>query len=154
MNHALLLASALLLAAPADLPPLPAVGDVLPAFEAEGLDGRRVKVDFPKDSSTVLLFFLSSCPSCHRMIPEWNQAFARKPGALRVHGVLLDKEPPGFFLGMPMSFPVLRGPGGDFNRTYKLNRVPLTLRVGPGGRVADVGVGQLDRIRLGQLFAP
>jgi len=26
--------------------------------------------------------------------------------------------------------------------------------VGPGGRVADVGVGKLDAMRLGELFKP
>lgn len=154
MTQALLLASMLVAGAAADAPPLPAVGDVLPPFEAEALDGRMVSVGYPQGSTTVLLFFLSGCPVCHRMIPEWNEAFNRKTGALRVHGILLDKEPPGFFLATPVTFPVLRGPGGAFNRTYKLNRVPLTVRVGPGGRVLDVGVGQLDRIRLGQLFAP
>jgi len=134
--------------------PMPAVGDVVPAFEAVGLDGRRVKVEYPKDSSTVLLFFLSSCQTCHRMIPEWSRLYGRKPRELRVYGVLLDQEPPGFFMAMPVAFPVLRGPGGEFNRSYKLSQVPLTLRVGPGGRVADVGVGKLDAMRLGELFKP
>lgn len=135
-------------------PPLPTAGDVVPSFEAVGLDGNRVKVDYPEDSSTVLFFFLSGCSSCHKMIPTWNRGFERKPKALRVFGVLLDKEPPGFFTAMPISFPVLRSPGGEFSRSYKLNRVPMTLRVGPGGRIADVGVGPLDAIRLGQLLQP
>ncbi len=152
-STAILLASSLLLG-PASQPALPAVGDIVPAFEAVGLDGNPVKIDYAKGSSTVLFFFLSGCPSCHKMIPVWNRGFERKPQALRAYGVLLDKEPPGFFTATPISFPVLRGPGGEFNRTYKLNRVPITLRVGPGGRVLDVGVGPVDAIRLGQLLQP
>jgi hypothetical protein len=151
MTSALVLAAALALA---DAPQLPAVGDVLPPFEAEAIDGRRVKVDFPKGSTTLLLFFLSGCPACHKMIPEWNQAFERKPAGLRVHGLLMDKEPPGFFIATPVSFPVLRAPTGEWRRSYKIARVPLAVRVGAGGQVLDVGVGPLDRIRVGQLFAP
>jgi hypothetical protein len=97
---------------------------------------------------------LSSCPTCHRMLPEWNRAFDRRPKGLRVYGILLDQEPPGFFMAMPVTFPVLRSPGGDFTREYKLARVPLTLRVGPAGQVEDVGSGHLDAMRLGELFRP
>ncbi len=134
--------------------PLLAVGDVVPAFEAETLDGKRSRIEYPKGSSTVLLFFLSSCPSCHRMIPEWGRAYSRKAAALRVYGVLLDQEPPGFFMATPVAFPVLRGPGAEFNRTYKIGRVPLTLRVGQAGRVVDLAVGHVDAMRLGELFRP
>jgi hypothetical protein len=134
--------------------PMPAVGDVVPAFDAVGLDGKRASIEYPPGSTTVLLFFLSSCQTCHRMIPEWNRLYGRKPKELRLWGVLLDQEPPGFFMAVPVAFPVVRAPGGDFNRTYKLSKVPLTLRVGPGGRVADVAVGKVDAMRLGELFRP
>ena len=42
--------------------PAPAPGDVVPAFQAEGLDGQVQHVTYPKGSTTVLFFFLSSCP--------------------------------------------------------------------------------------------
>jgi hypothetical protein len=47
-------------------PMSPAKGDVIPAFETLGVDGKPVKVDFPKGSKTVLLFFLSGCPRATR----------------------------------------------------------------------------------------
>jgi hypothetical protein len=122
-------------AAAAAAPPAPQSlrrGAVVPPLEAESLRG----------------------PSCHRMIPVWNRAYERRPNGLRVYGVLLDKEPPGFFMAMPISFPVLRGPASDLRRSYKLAKVPLTLRVGPGGAVLDVGLGQIDAMRLGELFRP
>jgi thiol-disulfide isomerase/thioredoxin len=53
-----------------DPPPnSPSVGDVVPAFDAQRIDGTTQKVSFPKGSTTVLLFFLSGCPTCHKMIP-------------------------------------------------------------------------------------
>jgi hypothetical protein len=139
-------------AAPAET--APAVGDVVPPFSADALDGTRREVTYPKGSTTVLVFFLSSCPTCHRMLPEWNRAWERRPKGLNVVGVMLDREPPGFFTVNPVAFPVLRSPGRAFLDTYKVHRVPVTLRVGPGGKVQDVGLGALDPIRIGELFRP
>ena len=130
-----------------------AAGDRLEDFEAEGLDGRVRQVSF-QGRPTVLMFFLSSCPTCHKMIPEWNRAFERKPGHLRVIGVLMDQEAPGFFSAMPISFPVVRSPGRSFLQSLKVNRAPLTLRLAAGGKVEDVGLGLLDPIRLGEFFRP
>jgi thiol-disulfide isomerase/thioredoxin len=156
-------------AAAQDAGPLtPSKGDVVPAFETMRVDGKVEKVDFPKGSRTVLLFFTSGCPHCHKMIPEWNRIYERQPKNLRILGIILDQEPPSFWSTMPVSFPVLRSPGREFLRSLNVNRVPLTLRVGEGGKVEDLGLGEvcsggaagmagsscLDPIRLGQLFAP
>jgi len=143
-------------APPAVPPASPSKGDVVPAFETLGIDGKPAKVDFPKGSKTVLLFFLSGCPVCHKMIPEWNSAYERRSKGLRVVGVIMDPEqaPPGFFSTIAISFPVLNSPGHDFLRSLDINRAPLTLRVGEGGKIEDVGLGLIDPIRLGELFAP
>lgn len=129
-------------------------GETVEPFAAEGLDGTMNHISYPKGSSTVLLFFLSSCPTCHRMIPEWNRAYDRRPKGLQVVGVLMDREPPGFFMATPVSFPVVRSPGKALREAFKVARVPLTLRVGPGGKVADVAMGVIDPIRLGEFFRP
>ena len=134
-------------------PQSPAVGDKFPAFDAEGLDGVAKHIDDRKASTTVFLFFLSGCPVCHKMIPEWNRAYERRANGVQVIGVLMDKEPPGFFMAMPISFPVVRSPGLDFLRGRNVNRAPLTLRV-VAGVVKDVGLGQIDAIRLGEIFRP
>jgi hypothetical protein len=136
-------------------PPLtPSKGDVIPVFETLGIDGKPIKVEFPKGSKTVLLFFLSGCPTCHKMIPEWNRAYERRAKELKVVGVIMDQEPPGFWGTMPISFPVVRSPGRSFLSGLHVNRAPLTLRVGAGGTVDDLALGIVDPIRLGELFAP
>ena len=151
----LVLTSARVFAQAAAPPNSPVKGDVVPAFDAEAIDGTHKHVDYPKGSETVLLFFLSSCPTCHKMIPEWNRMYDRRPKGLRVIGVMLDHEAPGFFEATPISFPVLRAPaGGDFRTSFKIARVPLSLRVGAAGRVEDAALGLLDPIRLGQIFHP
>ncbi len=157
-----LLASALTLAAASQVPaqtapPPPAApekGDVVPAFETLAVDGKPSKLDFPRGSQTVLLFFLSSCPVCHKMIPEWNSAYERRPKNLKVVGVIMDQEPPGFFGTISIEFPVVRSPGNQFLRSLNVNRAPVTLRVGEGGRIEDVALGIVDPIRLGELFKP
>lgn len=145
-------------AAPAapDTSPAPqlAVGEVVAAFDAQALDGALKKVAFDGKGSTVLLFFLSSCPTCHRMIPEWNRAYTRRPQGLQVIGVLMDQEPAGFFNRMPVSFPVVRSPGREFLQKLKVYRAPMMLRLGKGGRVEDVVVGYTDPIGVGEVFRP
>ena len=134
--------------------PSPLPGETVPEFDAVALAGRVEHVDFPKGSATVLLFFLSSCPHCHKMIPEWNLATERKSKGVRVLGIILDQEPPGFFTALPVSFPVLRSPGRTFTESIKVFRTPTALRVGPGGRIEEVQVGIFDRMRVGELFRP
>ena len=145
------------LAAPAagQAPPnSPSKGDVIPEFESFGIDGQAHKIAFPEGSRTVLLFFLSGCPSCHKMIPEWNRAYGRRPEGLEVVGVIMDQEPPGFWSTMDIAFPVVRAPGRQFLRSLNVNRAPLTLRVVGGGTVEDLQLGVTDPIRIGELFRP
>jgi peroxiredoxin len=133
---------------------MPALGDVVPPLQLEGVDGKTHSLDFPKGSKTVLLFFLSGCPVCHRMIPEWNRAYKSKPAGLDVEGILMDKEPPGFFILTPIEFPVLRSPGRSFLDKLKVQRAPTMVRVGPGGKIEDAAIGEIDRMRLTELFRP
>ncbi len=135
-------------------PPSLAVGDVVSGFDAVGVDGVSRRVDFPKGSHTVLLFFLSSCPVCHKMLPLWSEYYQRKAKDLDVVAVMLDREPPGFFSMMPIAFPVLRSPGASLNQAFKVHHVPMTIRIGPGGKVEDVVEGLVDPIKLGEIFRP
>ena len=123
-------------------------------FTAQAVDGSTRQVAYPKGSSTVLLFFLSSCPTCHKMLPEWNRAYQRRPKNVNVVGVLLDRAPAGFFEAYPVAFPVVQSPSRDFLQSYKVSRTPTTLRVGAGGKVENHGVGIIDPITLGEYFRP
>jgi hypothetical protein len=136
---------------PAPGPLAPAAGDVIPSFEAQSVDGAGRKITFDK-GTTILAFFLSGCPACHKMIPEWNRAFQSLPPGVTMVGVLMDQEPPGFFELTPIAFPVVRSPGRAFLAGLKVHRAPTTLRVGPRGKVEQVAVGIVDPITMGQIF--
>jgi len=134
--------------------PAVAPGYLVPQFTAQAVDGSMRQVVYPKGSATVLLFFLSSCPTCHRMLPEWNRAYQRRPKNVNVVGVLLDRAPAGFFEAYPVAFPVVQSPSRDFLQAYKVTRTPTTIRVAAGGKVENHGVGILDPITLGEYFRP
>ena len=77
---------------------------------AVAVAGKVEQVDYPKGTATLLLFFLSSCPHCHQMLPRWSEAYTKRPKGVRAYGIILDQEFPGFFTAMPVTFPVLRTP--------------------------------------------
>jgi hypothetical protein len=129
-------------------------GDKVASFEAAGIDGVMRRVEFPKKTATVLMFFSSGCPHCHHMIPLWNERYQRRPPNVAMIGIIVDKEPPGFFEHISILFPVLRMPSRSMLTDFKVARVPLMLRIAPGGVVEEVGVGILDPIRLGQILRP
>lgn len=130
-----------------------APGDPAPSFDVESLADVVAPVDFAKDGSTLLLFFLASCPHCKHMIPHWNAAYEKRPAGLKVIGVMLDREPPGFFQLIPIAFPVVHAADPrEVGRLYKVTKVPMTVRVGARGNVEDIGTGPLDDARLSELF--
>jgi hypothetical protein len=88
------------------------------------------------------------------MLPVWSDYYRRLPKSLTMVGVVVDREPPGFWSAMPVGFPVVRSPGRDLLKSYKVAHVPMTIRVGPGGKVEEAAEGILDPIRLGQIFRP
>jgi thiol-disulfide isomerase/thioredoxin len=77
-------------------PPLPIMmkGDVLDPIHTRGLNDVDYTVDFPKNGpTTVVMFFLSTCPHCQAMLPHWNEAFEKKHKDLKVVGIMLDRAP-------------------------------------------------------------
>lgn len=137
-------------------PPLPIMmkGDVLDPIHARGLNDVDYTVEFPKNGpTTVVLFFLSTCPHCHAMLPYWNEAVEKKPKDLKVVGIMLDEGSQGFFALYKIGFPVLKAlESRALSRRLKLSRVPLTARVLPGGMVEDVLFGDPDPPRIEQIF--
>jgi hypothetical protein len=73
---------------------------------------------------------------------------------VKVLGIIMDQEPPGFWDTVPVAFPVLRAPGREFLNDLKVRRAPLAVRVAEGGRIEDLVVGETDPIRLGEIFKP
>jgi thiol-disulfide isomerase/thioredoxin len=139
----------------APAPPSIATGDIVPAFDAKTPEGSVRPIRFAKGKVTLLAFFLSGCPKCHRMIPEWNRAFQKKGSDVEIVGVMLDRTPPppGFLSTLAIEFPIVYMPEGLADK-LKIHNVPQTVRVVDGGRVEDFAVGQVDTMRMGELSRP
>lgn len=142
-------------AAPAPRPRL-APGEVIAAFQAHSYASETplYTIDFPKDGpTTVLLIFLSTCPHCHKMIPVWNKAMEKKPKDLKVVGLMMDEGSPGFFAMFKITFPVLRpAKPTELATLLKINTVPMTIRVKPGGIVEGVAISDPDTDKVPELF--
>ncbi len=64
------------------------VGDTVPAFHAAGFDGAIKSIDYPKGTTTLVVFFLSGCPTCHKMLPVF-----RSPGKEVLDAFKLKRVP-------------------------------------------------------------
>lgn len=129
-----------------------AVGDRVPEFEAERIDGEARRVDYG-GGDTVLLFFLSRCPTCHEMFADWNEAYGSSRGDVEVLGVMLDREPADFFDSHPIDFPVVRAAHHLWSK-YGVRKVPLTVRVSSEGIVTAVADHEADAAEIARVFLP
>jgi len=86
------------------------------------------------------------------MIRIWNRAYQTRPPLVEVVGVVMDQEAPGFWQAIHVAFPVYRGPGRKSLSIRGINRVPLAVRLGPGGVVEDTVLGEATLSRVERLF--
>jgi len=118
-----------------------------PGDRRQGGQGR-----LPEGSKTVLLFFLSGCPSCHKMIPSGT---APTSGAEGPEGRRGDHGPgaAGFWGTLAIGFPSC---GRRDRRSCGPQRQPRPARPAGGRGRPDRGsrAGVIDPIRLGELFKP
>jgi hypothetical protein len=134
-------------------PPTLKKGDTAAVIETTALDGAPRTINYPKGKITVLLFFMSSCHVCHGMIPEWNEAYARRTSDVDIVGVMVDEAPAEYLTKLGIQFPIVKAPA-NFRDTFKVFQVPQTVRVLPGGIVDDIATGHIDAMRLGELVRP
>ncbi len=130
-----------------------APGAPAPEFTVQSLTGTLAPLQYAEGAPTVLLFFLSSCPHCKEVIPYWNRAYDKRASGVKIVGVMLDREPPGFFQLVPISFPVVHGADPRaIGRLFRISMVPMTVRVGAGRLIESVDVGDVDDAKLARIF--
>jgi thiol-disulfide isomerase/thioredoxin len=132
-----------------------APGSPAPDFAVQGLaSAKAAPLEYATGAPTVLLFFLSSCPHCKQLIPHWNKAYEKRGAGVKVVGVMLDREPPGFFQMVSIAFPVVHAvdPRG-VGRSFRISQVPMTVRVDARRAIEAVEVGEVKDERLAEIFA-
>ncbi|WCN81271.1 TlpA family protein disulfide reductase [Micromonospora sp. LH3U1] len=103
----------------------------------------------------VINVWASWCPPCRKELPAFQRLSERAAGQLQVVGVnSRDSRSGAQSIGedFGVRFPVLVDQGEALQRDLKRNAIPLTLFVGPDGRVRHIdATGALDDTRLAEL---
>ena len=131
-------------------------GEQAVAFEAERLDGGSERIDFPLDGPKTYLFLMSlTCGTCARTIPKWNRMALELEGRARVLGIVLGsyQREQELLEKKELTFPAIRFPSKEIMNAYKVNKVPQTIVVAPGGAVEENVVGGLTDRQVEELVA-
>ena len=130
----------------------PRSGDIVPPFEAETSQGKRVKIDYT-GTSRYLLFFLSfKCDECVRQLPDWNEIAKRaKAKNVIVLGLAADKS--GVTTNVPFDgFDILTISDAALLRAYRINVTPTVMLVSEHGRTQWVHAGSLSAANAQELL--
>ncbi len=143
---------------PLDYAPRLQTNEIAPVFEADRMEGGRVRVEFPESGGKTFLFVLSlTCGTCQKNLPYWSR-LARESGVkVRTFGLVVDKleyqKEQALLKEKALDFPALRFTDKALMLSYKVTKVPHTILVGPGGRVEKTIVGALTQEQFEDLLA-
>lgn len=124
------------------------VGQTVPSFSAQGLNGEPLSVNYGAGEPTRVLLFLSvNCKYCHEQFPMWREIIKR---ADRNHFVVLalvskseNKDKLEEYLRSVdcAELPVVKLPDNVRN-SYKLSGTPTTLVISSNGKVEQMWYGK------------
>lgn len=135
-------------------PPQLEPGDRVPSFEAENLRGGVMRVEYPADGRTFVVFLSPTCSICKKTLPQWERLAREVEGRAQVYSVMVGGEYESdqiFLTSHQPSFPLLRMRDPETRRRYKPARVPQTILVGPEGWVEEVIIGALSDSQVDEL---
>lgn len=139
---------------PRELPGV-AVGRPAPAFELDGIDGRKVSGPAPRGRPAVVNFWASWCTECRKEHPYLMRAHARWGSEVDFVGVVFQDTPANierFLLDRGetprSSYPNLMDPGGRVAIDYGVYGVPETFFVDRRGTVVAKQVGRVTPLLL------
>lgn len=130
----------------------PKVGELAPAFDLIGLDGRRVELGRPAATSTLLFFLSPTCPVCKKLLPILKSTARSEANWLRI--VLASDGERGaqekFYRQAKLEeFPYLLST--ELGLAYKVSRLPHAVLIDETGHVKAKGLVN-SREQLESLF--
>ena len=130
----------------------PSVGESVAAIHLQSLDGEETVHDPTASGRDSLLFvFTTDCPACRQTQDDWRTLHQELDGGVDVLGISLSAmdSTRGYRDQLDLSFPVgIPTEPERLTQNLSISGVPLTLRVGPDGRVRGSWSGTLSADQL------
>ena len=111
---------------------------------------------FSGNKSTLLFILSTTCPHCDNNLPSWNLITTRNPNdintviGISTQSLTLTKN---YYENRDIGFPLVVAADTSFSTKFKIQGVPMTILVNPGGSIGNVWMGELTPTILEEIFA-
>jgi hypothetical protein len=120
----------------------PAIGAALPVLDAQRFNGAREELKFGIDGRPTLIYVFSpSCAWCAKNLGNLKTLLSAVTNSHHVVALSLEPEVQDYIQKTGLSVPVYVNPSEKMFGPYGLGPTPLTLVVGPDGKVIKSWVG-------------
>lgn len=133
------------------------VGDPVPVFSAEDIDGDLVSLSALKGNPVILRFWSTDCKYCRADTPVFNDYYNRyKDKGLRIYYINTsqsENEVRQFIADLAVVFPVILDSGGGIAKSYNVKIQPMTIIISPEQTMLAAILGGVSRAELDDLVA-
>ncbi|MEM6788483.1 MAG: TlpA disulfide reductase family protein [Myxococcota bacterium] len=122
--------------------PSPKLGQSLPKFRRDTMDGRKVEVGRPGTGVTVVKFFAKYCKPCKKTLPE-AQALSEAYPDVAFVGVAEDeyrKDVDEMIATYRLTFPVVHDRGNVLAGRFRVTQLPATFVADDTGTIRWVSI--------------
>lgn len=140
-----------------NLPPIPVVGDIAPDLELPTLDGEQVRLSALRGKVVLLNFWATWCGPCRKEIPHLQRFHEKYPeDRFALIGVTDEKpeEVRQFLDERGITYPSLIDKSHEVFHLYGVTGIPMTVAIGPDGKIAAMQEGWAGERALNKLLAP
>lgn len=132
-------------------------GKIAPDFTLTTMSGQTVTLSELRGQRIFLNFWASWCPPCKKEMPDLQQMSRDYEGKVVVYGVNATSEDTvekaQELVGrLALTFPHLMDVDGTVKRDYRALSLPVSVTIGPDGRVIDRYDGQLSHEQMKAMF--
>jgi len=133
----------------------PVIGQSVDSIRWQPLDGEEATLDLASgERESLLLVFTTDCPACRENQQAWKALHQEIGDAVNVVGISLSEleATRSYRDTHALSFPVgVPAKPQEFTESLAISGVPMTIRVGPDGRVRGSWSGTLSDRQLSEL---